>query len=290
MIHDKLAMRLAQILMRFNDGERFSLEELADEFNVDIRTIQRDLNDRLSFMPIKRENGKYFLEPFALGKLSFKDIQNFALLSGIGELYPKLDSGFIVDLLSEKINSVFMVKNEGFERVDYALFELISVAILRHNVLSFVYKDKDKNREVNPYKLVNNKGIWYVLADEGGKLKHFALGKIKDFQSTKQTFIPQEEILKQIKEDTSVWLNATKEATIKLDKKGKDYFFRKKLFEYCEIVNEDEKYFILNVRFSYDDELLNVVKQWIPYIKIISPLELKEKLHKLLQDYLDKDV
>ena len=277
MIHDKLAMRLAQILMRFNDGERFSLEELADEFNVDIRTIQRDLNDRLSFMPIKRENGKYFLEPFALGKLSFKDIQNFALLSGIGELYPKLDSGFIVDLLSEKINSVFMVKNEGFERVDYALFELISVAILRHNVLSFAYKEK--NREVNPYKLINNKGIWYILADEKGKLKHFALAKIKNLQSKNQTFIPKDEFLKQIKDDTSIWFNATKEARIKLDKRGKNYFFRKKIFEYCEIVDEDEEHFILNI-----------IKQWIPYIQIISPLDIKEKLHKLLQDYLDKDV
>ena len=288
MIHDKLAMRLAQILMRFNDGERFSLEELADEFNVDIRTIQRDLNDRLSFMPIKRENGKYFLEPFALGKLSFKDIQNFALLSGIGELYPKLDSGFIVDLLSEKINSVFMVKNEGFERVDYALFELISVAILRHNVLSFAYKEK--NREVNPYKLINNKGIWYILADEKGKLKHFTLAKIRNLQSKKQTFIPKDEFLKQIRDDTSIWFNVTKEARIKLDKKGKNYFFRKKIFEYCEIVDEDEEHFILNIRFSYDDELLNIIKQWIPYIQIISPLDIKEKLHKLLQDYLDEDV
>lgn len=287
MSHDKLAVRLAQILMRFNDGESLSLEELASEFNVDTRTIQRDINERLSFMPIKKENGKYFLESFVLGKLSFKDIQNFAMLSGIQELYPKLDKDFITDLLNSKVNSIFMVKNEGFEKVSYELFESISIAIVKHNVLSFVYKDK--NREVNPYKLINNKGIWYVLVDEGGKLKHFALNKIKNLKITKQTFIPQQEFLQQIKEDSSIWLNATKEATIKLDKKGKDYFFRKKLFKYCEIVDEDEKYFILNVRFSYDDELLNVVKQWIPYIKIISPLELKEKLHILLQEYLNQD-
>lgn len=287
MSHDKLAVRLAQILMRFNDGESLSLEELASEFNVDTRTIQRDINERLSFMPIKKENGKYFLESFVLGKLSFKDIQNFAMLSGIQELYPKLDKDFITDLLNSKVNSIFMVKNEGFEKVSYELFESISIAIVRHNVLSFVYKDK--NREVNPYKLINNKGIWYVLVDEGGKLKHFALSKIKNLKITKQNFTPQQEFLQQIKEDASIWLNATKEATIKLDKKGKDYFFRKKLFEYCEIVDEDEKYFILNVRFSYDDELLNVVKQWIPYIKIISPLELKEKLHILLQEYLNQD-
>ncbi len=36
--------------MHFNDEERFNLEELANEFNVDIRTIQRDLNQSLFFI------------------------------------------------------------------------------------------------------------------------------------------------------------------------------------------------------------------------------------------------
>ena len=153
MKHDKLATRLAHILMRFNDGGKISVEELASEFDVDTRTIYRDLHERLSFMPIKKEDGKYFLEPFALGKLSFKDIQNFAILSGIDTLYPKLDSNFIVDLLSEKVNRVLMVKNSGFEKVDYALFEKISVMILNKLMIHFAYDDK--LRSVNPYKLIN---------------------------------------------------------------------------------------------------------------------------------------
>lgn len=73
---DKLSTRLVYILQYLNNGERFSLEELAQEFNVSIRTIQRDLHECLAFIPIKKENGKYFLEDYVLGKLSFKDIQN----------------------------------------------------------------------------------------------------------------------------------------------------------------------------------------------------------------------
>lgn len=76
--YDKLSIRLVQILSKFNNGESLSAQELAQEFNVDTRTIQRDLNERLTFMPIKKENGRYVLESFALGKLSFKDIQNFS--------------------------------------------------------------------------------------------------------------------------------------------------------------------------------------------------------------------
>lgn len=60
-------------------------------------------------MPINKENGGYFLEGFALGKLSFKDIQNFSNLSGVRELYSKLDSSFITDLLSTKINGILIV-------------------------------------------------------------------------------------------------------------------------------------------------------------------------------------
>ncbi len=60
MSHDKLAVRLAQILMRFNNGGRFSLEELASEFNVDIRTIQRDLNQRLLLCLLKKKMESIF--------------------------------------------------------------------------------------------------------------------------------------------------------------------------------------------------------------------------------------
>ena len=42
--HDKLATRLVHILTMFNDGMRLYINELAKEFGVDIRTIQRDFN------------------------------------------------------------------------------------------------------------------------------------------------------------------------------------------------------------------------------------------------------
>ncbi|MCW1360166.1 YafY family protein [Campylobacter sp. CCS1377] len=284
MAHDKLAVRLAQILMRFNDGGSFSLEELASEFNVDIRTIQRDLNQRLSFMPIKKENGRYFLESFALGKLSFKDIQNFAMLSGIRELYPKLDERFVTDLLSSKINGIFMVKNDGFEKIDYESFEKISVAILKNFIITFTYKEKQ--REVKPYKLINYQGIWYLIADENNKLKHFSVSKIKDLSTTSKSFILKKEFINQILNDKNIWLDDSKEAIIRLSKSAKEYFFRKNILHNFEFIDEDEQSYTLKVYFSYDDELLNVVKQWIPYIRILKPINLKSKLEMILKDYL----
>ena len=85
--HDKIGTRLELIITKLNNGERFTAEELADEFNVNVRTIQRDLNKRLSYIPLQKEQNYYFLSPHALGKLSYKDIQNFAQISGINDIF-----------------------------------------------------------------------------------------------------------------------------------------------------------------------------------------------------------
>ena len=99
--HDTIATRLAIILTKLNSGEKLSIDELIEEFGVTARTLQRDLNDRLSYLPIKKKNGYYYLEEYYLGKLNFDDIKNFATLSGIKELYPNMQDSFITDILSK---------------------------------------------------------------------------------------------------------------------------------------------------------------------------------------------
>ncbi len=50
------------------------------------------------------------------------------------------------------------------------------------------------------------------------------------------------------------------------------------------------KYFVVSTNVSFDDEILNIVKQWIPYIEILKPFELQEKLEDVLKKYLDKNI
>ncbi|TKX28344.1 transcriptional regulator [Campylobacter sp. MIT 12-5580] len=287
--HDKLAWRLASILQKFNNGERFSLEELASEFNVSARTIARDIQDRLAFMPIGKENGKYFLQPYVLGSLGFKDLQNFAFLSGICGLYPSLDQNFIADLLNEKISRAYLVRNEGFEKgVDKALFENLSSAIIKNELISFTYKNK--LRSIKPYKLVSNNGIWYILGVEQGSkdglLKNFALAKMSEFKNLKKSFKPDPAVLELIKASQSKWFGELKTAILQVDKKAKEYFLRKPVLNQLELIDEDEFHLIFRVKFSYDDELLNVVKLYLPFIKIIEPKSLQSKLKETLRQYL----
>jgi len=55
--HDKLATRLTQRLIKLNQGEKLSPAELAKEFDVSLRTIQRDLNERVVGI-VKRDQTK----------------------------------------------------------------------------------------------------------------------------------------------------------------------------------------------------------------------------------------
>lgn len=289
MSHDKIATRLALILTKLNNGEHFTVEELSKEFNVNIRTIQRDLKERLAYIPIVKENNYYFMESYALGKLKYEDIKNFAAISGIKSLYPILNNGFISDILNMKLNTAYLVKNQGYENISHCQdwFNKISAAILKSSPIEFIYKEK--HRVVNPYKLINNNGIWYLLGENDDKLKSFTFSKIKQFSWTKESkiFIPKKEFLNKIFENDTNWFSETIiEVVLEVDNVAKEYFFRKDILPNKRILEQNNEYFTISTKVSYDDEILKVVKYWIPYIKIISPLYLQEKFTNILEDYL----
>ena len=67
--------------------------------------------------------------------------------------------------------------------------------------------------------------------------------------------------------------------------KARECFERKKIFSSFKVLKDDENGILLEVNFDFDDELLNVVKAWIPYIKIVEPKELNAKLKNSLLEY-----
>lgn len=285
--HDKIATRLALILQKLVAKERFTLEELCEEFNVNKRTIQRDINERLAFLPIKKENGFYFAESFAFGDLSFKDIQAFATLSGIKSLYPALTNEFIVDLLNIKINQAYLIKSFDHESIanQQKSFENISAWILKHQQIECIYKEK--KRILNPYKLVNINGIWYLAADENGTFKTFTFSKITKLRFLDTKFSENPEFIELLNKNEVTWFsNNTLDVTLQINANVSEYFFRRALLPNQKVIEQNDDYLILSTKVSYEDELFSIVKYWLPYIKIIHPIELQTKFGNILQAYL----
>lgn len=115
--HDTLVYRLAQMLVKLNQGERLDPRALADEFGVNLRTVQRDLNVRFAYLPLENAGGRYFLDPSFLGKLNIRDIERFAGLAGIRGLFPSLSDEFLRDVFDSRIQSALLVKGHHYENL-----------------------------------------------------------------------------------------------------------------------------------------------------------------------------
>ena len=285
---DKLATRLAQILNKFNTGERFTLDDLVEEFGVGKRTIQRDLHERLSYLPIKREDKFYFLEEYYLGKLNFKDIENFAILSGIQELYPSLGEDFLKKMLDNTINQAYIIKGHNYEDLSDKAeeFKIVEEAILNQYIIKFEYSDK--NRVMQPYKFINSKGIWYVIGIESEILKTFSFKKVTHLQPTKEKFKIDKSVMETIQSDDSNWFSSKQiEVIVKVEKEVADYFSRRNILPNQMIIkNLSDGGLLVSTKVAFDEEILKLVRYWIPNVAIISPTYLQEKLENGLRGYL----
>jgi len=285
--YDKLATRTTQILKYFNDGYRLTVREMAEEFDVCERTIQRDLG-RLSSLPIEKNKGSYFLGEYALGKLGFKDIKNFSNISDISKLYPKLDAMTITDILNPKTNSSMKIKGYNYENLSTMsnTFDNLGTAIISHLKVVFLYKDK--TRKVNPYKLFNTQGIWYLLGLEKGILKHYAFSKIKYLSLTQKKFKVDKKIRKTIEENKLTWITQDPiEVTLRIDATVAEYFQRRELLSSQKILEEHSTHIVIQATVTFEEELLRIARYWVPHIHIISPAHLQEKLEDSLKSYLN---
>lgn len=288
--HDTIAIRLASILIKLNSGDRLTKKELMEEFNVSDKTIHRDLTERLIYLPICYEKPYYFLESYALGKLSFEDMKNFAAISGVKHLFPSLSNDFITDLLNVKINAVYLVKSLGHESITSKKgdFQSLSVAILHHTPIRCTYKEK--SRELHPYKLVNQQGIWYLVAEEDGVLKNFSFTKIEKLTRVEgMTFEPKKELIETIQKNEATWFSQKSiEVTLRINASVSEYFLRRDVFPNQTIVDHSDDHLILSTKVSYDEEILRIVQYWLPHITIIEPTHLHDKLLQTMQGYLTK--
>lgn len=282
--------RLLQILGILSKEQRLNRDELLGRFGIDIRTFQRDIKkikEECNLDITRSKDGFYYLNRGleADGSLSFNDIKLFAKNSGFGDIYPNLDDETITDALNIDFSKFYSINNQAGKNQKElsAIFDDLRKAIKEHLELNFYYDGKE--RLVKPYRLDFVDGIWYLLGDEKTKLKSFSLLKIKKYQIL-GGFEPSRIFLRRIKENDLEWISQNiKIARILILPKAREYFERKNIFKSFKILKDDNNGILLEVRFAFDDELLNVVKAWIPYIKIIEPQELNAKLKNSLLEY-----
>ncbi len=291
--HDTLVYRLAQMLVKLNQGEKLNPQALADEFGVNLRTIQRDLNVRFAYLPLDKTDGYYHLDPTFLGKLSTKDVDRFAGLAGVRGLFPSLSDDFLRDIFDARMQTAVLVKGHNYENLagKEAAFRSLEQAIVGRQHIAFDYQKDSGLKSYSgtaPFKLINHKGIWYLAARDGEKLKAYSFAKIENLRVLESRFPADLDIDRKLAEEDGIWLNDDKkEIVLKIDQEVAGYFKRRKLIANQVIEKElEDGGLIISAKVGHPNQVVPIVRYWIPHIRIISPEGLQAEMEKELTEYL----
>lgn len=290
---DKTAIRLASILFKLNQGEKLCKKQLAEEFNVHSRTISRDLDERLSFLPFVIDNSTYTLPSSYLGKFNLEDINRFAKFTSVKDIFGKIDQAFFQKYLTDSIT----IKSYQAESIAHKQqeFDLINDAIQKKQLLNFSYQrvsqkeDKSRSFEVEPYKLVNNLGVWYLVARHDNKIKVFSITKISFPQIQTQKFTPNPLIIETVENGDGIYFEGVMdEVILKVSAKVAVYFTRRAVLPNQEIVKElTDGTLIVMCKKVHEQSILPLVRYWIPHVEIVAPDAMKIKLINELQQYME---
>ena len=287
--HDTLVQRLAMMLVKLNQGEGLDPKRLAEEFGVNLRTIQRDLNERFGYLPLEKVGGVYRMSPAFLGRLSLKDVERFASLAGVAGLFPSLSMEFLRDIFDARMESALLVKGHHYEdlRGKEGAFKALEQAIVGRRRVRFGYEPSTgtpgaKDYVVDPYKLVNLKGVWYLAARHDDKLKTFSFARIGALMATDESFEPDAQMLERIRTEEGVWLSErTLEVVITVDAQAAPYFKRRRLIANQVIVKElADGGLIVSARVGHANQVLPIVRYWMPHLRIVSPVEMQTELEE----------
>ena len=294
--YDKILTRLTTILRKLNDGESLSVKDLAEEFNVSTRTIQRDFNDRLIAFPIVQLNKKWQLQDgFKIDKTT--DVEDSVVLDIIEKITESIGGKFA----SRSHKLLSKIKNEEFNPIYTKLniedisdrlqdVQLLERAIKNKTTITcqYLYNDERYDTTLQPLKIVNYEGFWYLVAIRDEEVRKYYLKELSNIKITDTAFTVDTKIDKLLDNSISIWFNQYNEPfEVKLfaNKNAAKYFKRRPLpTQSIESLNEDGTMEFV-VKITHEMEILPIIKYWIPHLQVVEPKWIRDIMRDDLEQY-----
>lgn len=291
---EKLAQRLSYILAQLHQGKQIDKHALAEQFGVDIRTIDRDLSERLTTIAERNKNGLWQLTNQARGTIPATHLHRYARMVGTEKLLPNTKLDYLVNQINtpEADRSIYVqpLSQENLTS-QKPLFLLLQNAIEQKLECHFHYKNKD--RIVHPYRLIHRAGIWYLAATEKNILKNFSVALIeKPSINTDVFFTPKPELYEYINNKDGIWF--TEQATeviLRVAPNIAHYFTRRDLLPKQQNRLDRDGSLQVTTSINHINQLLPIVRYWLPDVRILQPAswhqELLNSLHHALEKWED---
>jgi len=298
--YDKRTFRMIDIVSRLSNSPKVSVDELCEEYNVGIRTLQKDIKElNIIFKnSIVKKDGFYrFINGFSLSNIPLQINEMIVLHSALSifddeDYFGEISESIKKRFLTLNINNPYFIKQRLEDITDYeSVHRVLTKAIKNCYIVNIVF-DHDRSLEVEPYKLTNFDGFWYLFAKdiEENKIKTYLLSKIEDVEITYKKYAQTEDIEYILKNQVhSAWFeDGIRYKVIVLVKNNiAHYFNQKKFIQSQEIIKKYENGDLkISFEVTHPEDIDNIIKSWLPDIKVIEPKWYKKQIIKELEEYL----
>jgi predicted DNA-binding transcriptional regulator YafY len=301
--YDKKIVRLMTMLNKLNGGNRIRSGEIAKEFNVTIRTIQRDIDllCQTGFPVDMVRKGEYsFMEGFSLKKVMLTN-EEASLLSffhemadSLGENFSQSFRGLLNKILPKEDDSPFYVKwpETHPPMRNFPFFKELEAAIRECRKISLSYETEKGGElfKLCPLKFINFEGFWYLLAMPDGKRQFwkFRSEKIRGLELSNDYFEPPQNIKAVLDRSVNIWFSEEpgERIVLEIGKSSAHYFRKKVYFPGQKIVKEKKDGSLLVETRANFNEVIRTIIHWIPDIRVIAPKALDQRIKGLLRAYL----
>lgn len=289
--------RLFKIVYYLLQKGKATAPELADKFEVSVRTIYRDI-DALSGagIPVYAETGRnggiYLMSGFVLDKAVFSEEEKQEILTAMQSFNAVKNS--IRDEMMEKLTALFQVTSENWLEIDFSRwgngqgdnkkFELLKSAVIGQRRVQIAYAgscEAVNSRIIQPLKLVYKSTAWYLKAycTEKEDYRMFKLSRILTLEILEQTVSDlsyPEESDNPGKRDageqrySQIRLRFPKEMACRVYDE----------FDPAQVEIQADGDFIVSARMPEDAWLVGFLLSFGTQVEILQPLYLKEILAK----------
>ena len=313
--------RVLELLKRFNDGKEVCLEALQNDTmweGKSEKTIRRDLDVIKEYFPDgfelirggRGEKGCYkaitknvfdnFMDKDALALM----VQTF----NIAQRNNVLESMNISDtdkrILEAKIKKSqecyeFITKPYETKKSDEALLKDIEKAIIGKRYTTIIQKENDglKAYDVKPYKIVFMNENFYLACENTSQEYPFSIFRVANIQKihldTKTFHINPdiEAFIKNMQTPFSKYTPNFRQHLMEVrvevpNEKARLFKAKKHLASQREVETKEDGTLVLSFTVTQEMEMEELIKKWIPHMKVVSPLSLKEKIEEDLKRYL----
>ena len=279
--------RLFKILYHLLDKGQATAPELAERFEVSVRTIYRDI-DALSgagipvYTEAGRNGGIHLLNDFVLDKAVLSEAEKQEILAALQSIH--ITRNMDGSRTLQKLSALFQLHSENWLEVDFSrwgnpgydneTFELLKSAVIRHRNVKLRYAgsyEEIRERTVQPYKLVYKAKAWYLQAfcTEKQDWRIFKLNRILELEALEEGFSqlnPPGPIETFEGEYPKVTLRFPKEMSYRVYDE----------FDKTQIQRQENGDLIVSANMPEDSWLIGFLLSFGTRVDILSPAHLKE--------------